>query len=194
MNAQHSALTGEWYTPPRWIDATSRTLGGIFYDPCSSAAANTIVRAQHYHTAGNNALMLRWHTFARNGFVNPPGTCTRVDGLFSVCGNETRCSCALPREFLARSLIEAHHGMDIVYLAYSVNQLRQIARLKPPQEIGISIALPAERIPYIDPATMEPVKGTNCDSAFLCLSRDPDIQLGFDLEFRAQGCEVFCRA
>lgn len=200
MNAQHSAETGEWYTPPRWTGASARALGGIDYDPCSSAAANTIVGATHYHTAGNNVLELAWHTFARTAFDNPPGSCI-VDGVYTGCGSyvskgkrlRTKCSCALPHEFMAKSMIEAWHGMDIIYLAYSVNQLRQITRLGPPPELGVSIAMPADRIPYIDPATMEPQRGTNCDSAFIMFSKQAAPHTRFADVFKGEGCEVYAR-
>lgn len=200
-NAQHSANTGEWYTPPRWTGCSARALGGVIdYDPCSSALANLIVGAELFHGAADNSLMLRWHEFARSGFVNPPGTC-EIHGTFPGCGDtmksgkpRTKCSCALPREFLARSIIEAYHGMDIVYLAYSVNQLRQLSKMKAPAQVEISIALPEDRIPYVDPATMEPVTGTNCDSAFVCLSKDVMRHQRFAHEFRAEGCEVYRRA
>ncbi len=192
MNAQHSAETGEWYTPKRWTGASARALGGIDYDPCSSAAANTLVGATHYHTAGNNVLMLDWHTWFRSAFVNSPGTCDKTGDIFS-CGNVTRCSCALPKQFLAKCMIESWHGMDIIYLAYSVNQLRQVTRLGPPVGLGVSIAIPADRIPYIDPLTMEPQRGTNCDSAFVMLSKSHDMHDRFHHAFSTEHCEVYRR-
>lgn len=196
MNNQHLSETGEWYTPPRWIEAARRALGSIDLDPCSSRKANEcIVTAGTFLRAAHEPLQLSWHqrTDIKTAFVNPPGACQKVGPLYSVCGNRNRCSCALPRDFMAKSMIEAYHGMNIIYLAYSVNQLRQITRLIPPMALGISIAIPKDRIPYIDPSTMEPVKGTNCDSAFVCFSMQEDMHDRFFKAFGPEGCEVFRR-
>ena len=82
--------------------------------------------------------------------------------------------------------------MDIIYLAYSVNQLRQLSRVETHGN-RIAIALPKDRIPYLDPETMKPKRGTNCDSAFICMSQDPYKLVAFDSVFKATGCAVYRR-
>lgn len=190
-NAQHSASTGEWYTPPRWVEAVRRTLGEIGLDPCTSEQANRVVKATVALTHEHNALETRWGKIAKTAFVNPPGSCIKRDGVFTVCGNETRCSCKLPRRFLAKSMIEAYHGVDVVYLAYSVNQLRTLATLLWPPGVRVSVAVPPVRIAYLNPETLEPVRGTNCDSAFFCLSKWDGTHADFAREFQNEGCRVF---
>ena len=194
-NAQHSASTGEWYTGGEWSDVVRTALGGIiFLDPCSSAKANTLVKAVIYGTEADNLLDRDWrelHEECTTAFVNPPGTCTKVNGLYSVCGNPSKCSCSLSKKFLRKCIEQAHNGMDIVYLAYSVNQLRQLANLEIPADVKISIAIPSDRIPFTSPETMAPVKGTNCDSAFLCIAVDLLVHMRFWDAFEEQGCTVF---
>jgi hypothetical protein len=95
----------------------------------------------------------------------------------------------LPKRFLAKSLDEARAGMSIVYLAYSVNQVRHLANADR-SGLRVAVAFPGDRIPYIDPKTMQPQKGTNCDSAFFCLSQRPEVLERFRSEFRAAGCMI----
>lgn len=190
-NAQHSVSTGEWYTPKNWIEAVRRALGRIDLDPCSSAKANTVVRAGAWWGPGNG-VDCSWRDCGHaTAFVNPPGSCVVVDGLFSICGNPKKCSCKLPRQFLARSLIEAYKGMEIIYLACSINQLRMLVSLKWPPGVLVSVAVPASRIPYLNPETLEPVQGTNCDSAFFCLARSTHTHAQFKEVFQLEGCRVF---
>ena len=108
-----------------------------------------------------------------------------------MCGNPKSCSCKLPRRFLEKSITEAAAHMSIIYLAYSVNQLRQLSNIQIPLGLAVSIALPADRIPYIDAVTMEPKRGTNCDSAFVCLSRVAAVHDRFSETFGAAGCAVY---
>lgn len=205
VNAQHSASTGEWYTPPEEIELVREALGGIDLDPCSSARANTIVKATAIYTAADHPLEVPWHNAHRTAFVNPPGTCSPGLLFYSGCGNliitkgggKGRCSCALPRKFLQKSLVEAGRGMEIVYLAYSVNQLRQLSKLETPPGVTTLIALPPDRIAYLDPQTLEPVKGTNCDSAFVYLCDDRAAECHqaerFAITFKRAGCAVYER-
>lgn len=176
-NAQHSAESGEWYTPPEWIELVRETLGSIDFDPCSSAKANEIVKSDKYATVPGP-----WISGC-NVFVNPPGSC-RPSLLykFGTCENAKRCSCKLPQTFLARCIQqEVFTGSDIIYLAFSVNQLRQLGKLlrNAPSDLCVSVATPHDRIAYLDPKTMQPVKGTNCDSAFVFLSLDHEVTQHF---------------
>ena len=70
-NILHSSSSDEWYTPAWVIDAVKFVFGGhIAYDPTSSEAAQTIVRATRYSTIDDPALPAeqwpdRW-------YCNPP--------------------------------------------------------------------------------------------------------------------------
>lgn len=172
MNAQHQISSGEWYTPTEWIALVRLVLGSIDFDPCSSDIANTIVKARIWAIEGQDSLAMPWHQFASTAFVNPPGCCRKGFLGFTVCGNPKNCSCGLPRKFLEKTIAECALGMSAIYLAYSVNQLRQLSSIAIPRGLAVSVALPSKRIPYVDPVTMKPKRGTNCDSAFVLIS-DP---------------------
>lgn len=49
-----------WFTPPVYIDATRRAMGGIDLDPASCARAQEIVQAGMYWTIKDNALTKKW--------------------------------------------------------------------------------------------------------------------------------------
>mgnify|MGYP000527561636 CR=1 FL=1 len=195
MNVQHMASKGEWYTPQKWIELVRKALGHIGLDPCSSAAANAVVGARMYLDHLSCSLSQPWHLLAHTAFVNPPGSCVKIGGVFSVCGrgdpNRTRCSCKLPRRFLAKTLSEAALGLDSVFLAFSVNQLRQLSNIPWPAGVSVSIAIPPDRIPYLDSETLEPVKGTGFDSAFVCVSTNSELHAKFSYVFSGAGCAVY---
>ena len=196
-NAQHSAESGEWYTPPEWVECVRSALGSIEFDPCTSEKANEVVKATRWSMDSLGGYPDCW---ARHPtiFVNPPGSCPKAEGgllgdYFSVCGNKTRCSCKLPKQFMEHSVAAAAKGSDVIYLAYSVNQLRTLANMEIPSNVNVTIALPKERIAYLDPETMEPQRGTNCDSAFIHFSKDPLRGRWFEAQFRLKGCLVLGR-
>ncbi len=195
MNGQHNSETGEWYTPPEWIERVRKVLRCIELDPCSSARANEVVKAERYFTYDHHPLRTLW---AGTGplFINPPGTC--VPGAlrkYSECGNNGRCSCALPRKFMERAVYESRHR-DVMYLAYSVNQLRQLSKIEVPTDVSVSIAIPPNRIAFLDPETLEPKKGTNCDSAFILFTHK--VRVGPHGRFSGvfgveEGCAIYQR-
>lgn len=192
MNAQHLATTGSWFTPPRYIEATVRVIGPIDLDPCSCARAQLIVKARRFYTAADDPLNRWWGSRSKTGYCNSPGSCDPDgDKNFGVCGNDSRCSCKLPMQFLTKCIEETRKGMDIIYTAYSVNMIRQIPTDLIIGGLGLTMAVPKVRVAYIDPVTMEPRRETPCDSAFLCLSKDDKIHGRFMTEFSNENCVVY---
>lgn len=196
MPAQHSSETGEWYTPAEWIELVLEALGTIDFDPCTSDIANeAIVRARIWAIEGQDSLAMPWHQFANTVFVNPPGACRKGFFGYTVCGNPKSCSCRLPRKFLEKTIAECALGMSAIYLAYSVNQLRQLSCIAIPSGLAISVAMPPQRIAYINPETMRPQRRTNCDSAFILIS-DPiggASHRSFADIFARKGCATYTR-
>lgn len=191
MNAQHSAESGEWYSNDGWMEPCREVLEFIEFDPCSCAQANKVVRAANF--SGEGLVLPSWYELYQTAYVNPPGTCRREQGeLFSVCKNVKRCSCGLPKQFLERCIEEAAAGMRIIYLAYSVNQIRQLSNIEC-SDVEVTIAYPGDRIPYLDPTTLEPVKGTNCDSAFIYLQPRGSFNTEFVEVFAKMGCAIYGR-
>ena len=68
---QLQSKTVEWYTPPSILQLVRQVFveGVIDLDPCSSAPAQSVVRARHCYTAADDGLSRDW--FGRV-FVNPP--------------------------------------------------------------------------------------------------------------------------
>lgn len=68
---KNSQLSGEWYTPPQYIEAARLVMGSIDLDPASSTKANEIVKAARYFTKEQNGLLQKWE--ADNVWLNAPG-------------------------------------------------------------------------------------------------------------------------
>jgi hypothetical protein len=63
--------TGEFerYTPPEFIEAARKVLGGFDLDPASCEMAQATVQADNYYTAESNGLTHEWHGRI---WLNPP--------------------------------------------------------------------------------------------------------------------------
>lgn len=174
---QHSSESAEWYTPNSILDRVRKTFGGeIDFDPCGSewTQANT-VRASNYDDQSTVDL---WHESVPHGssvFVNPPGSCRAYEGFkYGDCSNQKRCSCKLPRSFMQSSLLLSEHS-NVIYLAYSVNQLRTLSSLirgSKNAAYNVEICIPEKRIKYISGETLREASSTPCDSAIILMSTD----------------------
>lgn len=66
-----SSESNEWYTPPRYVLAARRALGGVIsLDPASNARANKLVQAERYFNWRHDGLRQQW--LAETVFCNPP--------------------------------------------------------------------------------------------------------------------------
>jgi len=59
----------EWYTPPKYIEAAVKVMGGIDCDPCTSELAQKTVGAKTYYTIETNGLLHDWRGTV---WMNPP--------------------------------------------------------------------------------------------------------------------------
>ena len=71
----------EWYTPDFILDAAREVLGGIDFDPASSAIANERVRADKFFTAEDDALSQEWPV--GRIWMNPPYARDLVEPFFA---------------------------------------------------------------------------------------------------------------
>jgi hypothetical protein len=65
-----------WYTPEPYVEAARAVMGGIDFDPFSSARANELIRAQRYLDAEHCAFSNPWRRTKREAplrvWMNPP--------------------------------------------------------------------------------------------------------------------------
>jgi hypothetical protein len=77
----------EWYTPPEYIDAARKVMGGIDIDPASCAKANKTVNAKRFFSKNDDGLIKEWHGRV---WMNPPYARDVVDAFSAKLAAEVR--------------------------------------------------------------------------------------------------------
>jgi hypothetical protein len=165
-NVRHSSESAEHYSPPGFVDAGRKVMGGIDLDPATSGAANETVRAKAIFTAASNGYSRPWWGRV---WLNPPGgicdalgvsvvrdkerkrwTCddpTCLDGHVhaDVRSAQKRWWFKLAEEWIAGRVSQA------VYVLFSLELLQVAQRDRPahlPHPLQFPIAVPDKRIAY----------------------------------------------
>lgn len=161
-SAQHMSTSGERYTPPWLVEWARQILGGIDLDPCSCAAAQTVVQADTYYD--RDGLSRPWYG---RMLINPPGRCT---GDYEGCGPvlwsspsgrsrasrgrpRRSCSCGLVRAFWARSVTQVSLGRvdAIMWIGYSLEQLAMLQSTSCGGPLRWPTAVLRRRVAYLGP-------------------------------------------
>jgi phage N-6-adenine-methyltransferase len=142
----------EWYTPPEYIAAARKVMGGIDCDPASSEKANKIVNAEIFFTKENDGLSKRWHGRV---WMNPPYS-RELIGRFSD---------AIAVKFIAEEIKEA---------CILVNNATETSWFRKMSDCASAICFPENRIKFIDlngKATGSPLQG----QAIIYIGKNPAI-------------------
>lgn len=74
MNIQHSSASESWGGPDYILESVRLVLGGIDFDPASSAEFNKVVQATRFMTREDDALLNEWPIDKNSSiYLNPPG-------------------------------------------------------------------------------------------------------------------------
>ena len=125
----HNAGDNEWYTPPEYIAAATRVMGGIDLDPASTEIANEVVNAQLFFTEEDDGLSKPW---AGRVWMNPP-----YDGklVWKFC----------------EKLAEHAAAGDITEACVLVNNATEAVSVQRLMEVGAAICFPARRVKFWHP-------------------------------------------
>lgn len=118
----------EWYTPPAFIEAARRVMGGIDLDPATSEVANRTVQAARIFTAEDDGLAQEWPV--GRIWMNPPYAQPLI-GQFS--------------ERLAQ---EVARGSEAIVL---VNNGTETAWFQRMGEVCAAVCFPRARVRFLDP-------------------------------------------
>jgi phage N-6-adenine-methyltransferase len=165
VHVSQNSGENEWYTPPQYIEAARRAMGGIDLDPATSEIANRTVQAAQYFTDQDDGLAHQWPV--GRIWMNPPYAQPLI-GQFS--------------EKLAQA-VEA--GSEAIVL---VNNATETAWFQRMVSAATAICFPKSRIRFLDPEGNPgaPLQG----QAFIYCGNRPEAfavefsQFGFLVEVR----------
>lgn len=142
-NPRHSSKSNEHYTPAYIVEAARKTLGEIDLDPASSERANSVVKASRFFSSGG--LEQPWHGRV---FLNPPGG-------KAPDGSPTRSNAVL---WWAKLMHEFEVGRcdSAIFVGFSIEILQSCQALSMRQPASFPFCIPAKRIPFLHPDTLEP--------------------------------------
>lgn len=118
----------EWYTPPQYLEAARRVMGGIDLDPASSETAQELVQATVYFTKDDDGLKRPW---SGRVWMNPPYS---KDLVWPFC--ERLC------EFVASG--------DVTEAVVLVNNATETAAFQRMAELAQAMCFHAKRIKYLN--------------------------------------------
>lgn len=124
----HNSGENEWYTPPAFIEAARRVMGGIDLDPASSEIANQTVKAERIFTAETDGLSQEWPI--GRIWMNPP------------------YAQPLMGQFAERITQEAIRGSEAIVL---VNNATETAWFQRMSDAFTGVCFPKSRVRFLDP-------------------------------------------
>jgi ParB family chromosome partitioning protein len=130
VNKSHVSTSGEneWYTPPQYLEAARRVMGGIDLDPASSDLAQELVQATVYYTKDDDGLTRPW---SGRVWMNPPYSKKHI---WPFC--ERLC------EFVASG--------DVTEAVVLVNNATETAAFQRMAELAQAMCFHAKRIKYLN--------------------------------------------
>jgi hypothetical protein len=125
--AQNSG-NNEWYTPPAFIEAARRVMGGIDLDPATSEIANRTVQAARIFTAEDDGLAQEWPV--GRIWMNPPYAQPLIG------------------QFAERLAQEVERGSEAIVL---VNNGTETAWFQRMGAVCSAVCFPKARVKFLDP-------------------------------------------
>lgn len=132
LQALHSSASPEHGTPPEYIEAARRVLGGIDLDPASCETFNEIVRADRIYTKDDDGLAQEWRGRV---CLNPPGD------------KEGR----LPKLFWDKLMSEYAAGRvtSAIFIGFSIDQLQTLQNCGWDGPLQFPICIPRKRMQFV---------------------------------------------
>lgn len=158
----HVATEGEneWYTPPQYLEAARRVMGGIDLDPASSDRAQELVQATVYYTKDDDGLRRPW---SGRVWMNPPYS---KDLIYPFC----------------ERLCEFYAAGDVSEAIVLVNNATETTAFQRMAELASSMCFHAKRIKYLNADLVvaeTPVQG----QAFVYFGANADVFRGEFIQF-----------
>lgn len=149
-HVSHNSGHVEWYTPPEFVEAARKVMGGIDLDPASCPEANKVVQADKFFGEAENGLEQEW---TGRVWMNPP----YAAGL-----NDKFCT-KLRDSYIADTVSEA---------VVLVNNATETAWFQTLARVANALCLPSGRISFWRPdrESLSPLQG----QAFLYLGANID--------------------